>query len=143
MYISGNRVFITYEGKLSTCYTCNENGHQSNECPYKRSSHPFPTHGNEGTWAHLVQHSHNRPNQETPVTASTDMQNHQISKNTDTPIIDTPIQMGNSIREQKSSLHDAQTRPRTYPTDTETHTPPVLMDIETGANQTERERERH
>ena len=36
MYTVGNRVLISYEGQTSTCYACNETGHEYQDCPSRK-----------------------------------------------------------------------------------------------------------
>jgi len=43
IFIAGHRVLASYKGKPPTCYNCNEQGHHSNECPYRRSAIPSNT----------------------------------------------------------------------------------------------------
>jgi len=41
MLIVDNRVLISYEGQLITCYGCNEPGHQYHECHHRKTMHPL------------------------------------------------------------------------------------------------------
>ena len=56
MFIAGHRVLTTYEGQLPSCYNCNEQGHHSVECSYRRSSTPTYTSNRAESWAHAVKH---------------------------------------------------------------------------------------
>jgi hypothetical protein len=87
MYIAGNRVFITYEGQNATCYNCNEQGHMSQECPYKPSSHPPPPTSQEGTWASIVKQSASRQTNE----MLSEMSNNNNVPHTDTLDEVTPL----------------------------------------------------
>jgi hypothetical protein len=42
MLIVGHRVLISHEGQPTTCYGCNETGHQYNECPHRQNVPPPP-----------------------------------------------------------------------------------------------------
>jgi len=55
--IEGHRTLI-YEGQPMTCFRCNEQGHQINECPRKRipGSH---TYHDKNSWANMVKRSYN------------------------------------------------------------------------------------
>jgi len=45
MIMAGHRVLVSYEGQPSTCYACNESGHQYQNCPNrKRIVHPKTYH---------------------------------------------------------------------------------------------------
>jgi hypothetical protein len=59
MFIASHRVLTTYEGQPPTCYNCNEQGHHSVECPYRRST-PTYTSNRADSWANVVKHGTTR-----------------------------------------------------------------------------------
>jgi hypothetical protein len=56
MFIAGHRVLTTYDGQPPTCYNCNEQGHHSVECPYRRSSTPSYTSNRAKSRANMIKH---------------------------------------------------------------------------------------
>ena len=64
VFIAGHRVLTTYEGQPPTCYNCNEQGHNSVECPYRRLSTPTYTSNRAESWAHAVKYGTTRQQQE-------------------------------------------------------------------------------
>jgi hypothetical protein len=55
MIMAGHRVLITYDGKPTTCYGCNEHGHQYVECPYRGTTTSTPTSVPADSWTHVVE----------------------------------------------------------------------------------------
>jgi len=55
MLIVGQRVLITYEGQPTTCYGCNEAGHQYGACPHSKTAAPPPWQSSQtDSWAQVV-----------------------------------------------------------------------------------------
>jgi hypothetical protein len=53
--IVGQRVLITYEGQPTTCYGCNEAGHQYGACPHRKTATPPPQQSSQNdSWAQVV-----------------------------------------------------------------------------------------
>jgi hypothetical protein len=55
LHVSGNRVFLNYDGHPITCFNCTEIGQQARECPYRRNAHPRTKQPSTGTWVSVVQ----------------------------------------------------------------------------------------
>jgi hypothetical protein len=59
--IAGTKTLITYTGQVTTCFTCNEQGHHAQMCPHRRTSLPLKlretTEGQTNTWASRLQNT--------------------------------------------------------------------------------------
>jgi len=53
LIIADNDALISYDGQPSTCYRCNETGHQQIDCPRKKGLDPLSS-GQKSTWADIV-----------------------------------------------------------------------------------------
>jgi hypothetical protein len=56
MKIEGHRALISYEGEPTTCFRCNEQGHQISECPRRRMPGGQYTIHEGNSWANRVKH---------------------------------------------------------------------------------------
>jgi len=54
MIIAGHRVLVSYDGQPSTCYACNESGHQYQDCPNRKRRVPPEKISCTSTWADVV-----------------------------------------------------------------------------------------
>jgi hypothetical protein len=58
--IEGHRALITYEGQPTTCFRCNEQGHNINECPRQNNKGPLQSKTDENTWAQIVKNTNGK-----------------------------------------------------------------------------------
>jgi len=54
MIMAGHRVLVSYDGHPSTCYECNEPGHQYQECPNRKRIEPPENITSTSTLADVV-----------------------------------------------------------------------------------------
>ena len=54
MLIVGQRVLITYERQPTTCYGCNEIGHQYGDCPHRKTAAPPQQPSHTESWAQIL-----------------------------------------------------------------------------------------
>jgi len=54
MKIEGHRALISYEGQPMTCYLCSEQGHQINDCPWRKLPGSQQTSHDRSSWANRI-----------------------------------------------------------------------------------------
>jgi hypothetical protein len=54
MIMAAHRVLVSYDGQPSTCYACNESGHQYQDCPNRKRIVPPENIPSTSTWADVV-----------------------------------------------------------------------------------------
>jgi hypothetical protein len=54
MVIAGTRILVSYEGQPPTCYVCNAQGRQSNDCPRRKNTDVQPAGVVRHPWADMV-----------------------------------------------------------------------------------------
>jgi hypothetical protein len=54
MIMAGHWVLVSYDGQPSTCYACNESGHQYQDCPNRKLTVPPEKIPSNSTWADVV-----------------------------------------------------------------------------------------
>ena len=73
MTMAGNRVLISYESQPTTCYGCNEIGHQYHECPKRRKINTQNIHS-QASWAEVVTQRTTQPQTESTQNMETTIQ---------------------------------------------------------------------
>ena len=61
MIIANTRVLISYEGQPPTCYGCNEQGHQFQDCPCRKQPDTRQEETQNPSWADVVTKGTRRP----------------------------------------------------------------------------------
>jgi hypothetical protein len=54
MIMAGHRILVSYDGQPSTCYACNESGHQYQDCPNRKRIVPPENIPSTSTWSDVA-----------------------------------------------------------------------------------------
>jgi len=81
MLIRRNKVLILYKEQPITFYGCNEQGHQYQDCPIRKSTGPPQSETTTNTWANIVAQGHTvkRPDAKNRVTTDVQVETYEAN----------------------------------------------------------------